>query len=56
MEARRQTRQYASWQLRRIAIPECPRAQVRWLDPLEQSLVRCIPGAPALQVCEVVSF
>ncbi|KAJ7224087.1 hypothetical protein GGX14DRAFT_424167 [Mycena pura] len=35
---------YSRWNLSRLAVPECPRGQMKWLDAMGQAFVRCIPG------------
>ncbi|KAJ6581820.1 hypothetical protein B0H19DRAFT_1251984 [Mycena capillaripes] len=36
-------KEYAGWNLTRLAVPESPRGQMRWLDALERAFVRCTP-------------
>ncbi|KAK7025072.1 hypothetical protein R3P38DRAFT_2952664 [Favolaschia claudopus] len=35
---------YPDWRLTRLAIPESPYGQMKWLNPLEPIFVECIPG------------
>jgi hypothetical protein len=37
-------KEYANWNLARLAVPESPRGQMRWLDALERAFVGCIPA------------
>ncbi|KAF7356404.1 hypothetical protein MVEN_00973000 [Mycena venus] len=35
---------YANWHLARLAVPESPRRQMKWLNPLERTFVGCVPA------------
>ncbi|KAJ7126708.1 hypothetical protein C8R44DRAFT_779328 [Mycena epipterygia] len=37
-------KKYSDWNLTRLAVPESPRGQIRWLDVIERAIVGCIPG------------
>ncbi|KAJ7781875.1 hypothetical protein DFH07DRAFT_390317 [Mycena maculata] len=39
-----QGKRYAHWNLTRLAVPENPHGQMRWLDAMERVFVGCIPG------------
>jgi hypothetical protein len=56
MQLRKDDCRYASWELRRIAIPESPQGKVRWLDALESVLVECIPALEVVELDPLVLF
>ncbi|KAJ7180862.1 hypothetical protein C8R46DRAFT_940795 [Mycena filopes] len=44
---RMESRMYPQWALARLAVPDGP--QVRWLDAMERSFVRCIPALQSFE-------
>ncbi|KAJ7252489.1 hypothetical protein C8J57DRAFT_1350172 [Mycena rebaudengoi] len=49
-----QGRKYMGWQLTRLAIPDSPRGQLRWLDEMERAFVGCVPALTCFE--EIVSL
>ncbi|KAJ6565987.1 hypothetical protein B0H10DRAFT_2112083 [Mycena sp. CBHHK59/15] len=37
-------RKYPHWSLTRLAVPESPRGQIKWLDDMERAFIGCVPA------------